>query len=128
MRDLTRCILIDKSTEESELMNVNANDWFRDNSKSDRVRKLVENSLDPTIDYSSQSDFLVVNKKRLSGSVPLTDQLNSLQSELYNADAMFDEEGYIVLEVKKMESYIDRVSDIVDVTDKLGRHFLELRF
>jgi hypothetical protein len=92
------------------------------------IEFLVETSLDPTIDYSAQADFLVVNKKRLSSSAPISDQLNNLQSELYNADAMFDEEGYIVLGVNKMESYIDKVSNIVDVTDKLGRHFLELRF
>lgn len=45
-----------------------------------------------------------------------------------NADAMFDEEGYIVLSVKKAESLIDRISNVVDVADKLGWHFVELRF
>jgi hypothetical protein len=124
---LTR-VYIDKATEESEITNVNANDWLTHNTESDHVRKLVESSLDPAIDYGAQSDFLVVNKKRLSGSTTLAEQLNSLQSDLYNADAMFDEDGYIVLSMKKMESHIESVSDIVDVTDKLGRHFLELRF
>jgi len=124
---LTR-IYVDKSVEETELTEVNAKDWLKNNSKSDHVKELVETNLDPEIDYGEQADFLVVNKKRISSSTPLTDQLESLKSELYNADAMFDEEGYVVLAVNKMGTYIDRVSDIVDVTDKLGRHFLELRF
>ena len=124
---LTR-VYIDKSAEETEIADVNAKDWLKSNSESEHVKNLVETSLDPTIDYSAQADFLVVNKNRLSGPASLTDQLKSLQSELYNADAMFDEEGYIVLSVNKMEPLIDSVSNIVDVTDKLGRHFLELRF
>ncbi len=124
---LTR-VYIDKATEETELGIEKAIQWFHQHSQSDRVKKLIETKLDPTIDYSAQADFLVVNKKRLGKSSTLADQLKLIESELYNADAMFDEDGYIVLSVKKAENYVDRITNMVDVTDKLGRHFLELRF
>jgi hypothetical protein len=120
-------IYVDKSAEENELDTANAVEWLMKNSDSERVKKMIETSLDPGIDYSSQVDFLVVNKNRLSNSSTFADTLTSLESELYKADAMFDEEGYIVLSVKKAESLIDRISSVVDVTDKLGRHFVELR-
>jgi hypothetical protein len=120
-------IYVDKSAEENELDTANAVEWLMKNSDSERVKKMIETSLDPGIDYSSQVDFLVVNKNRLSNSSTFADTLTSLESELYKADAMFDEEGYIVLSVKKAESLIDRISNVVDVTDKLGRHFVELR-
>jgi HIRAN domain len=124
---LTR-VYIDKDSEENDLEQVNPIEWMKLNSKSDRVKKLFESSINPTIDYSAQADFLVVNKKRLGNIPGFADQLKALESELYNAGAMFDEDGYVVLSVKKAESYIDRISNMVDVTDKLGRHFLELEF
>ena len=121
-------IYVDKSTEEYELETGNAMEWLMKHSGSERVRKLIETSLDPTIDYSSQVDFLVVNKNRLSNPSSIINTLRALESGLYNADAMFDEEGYIVLSVDKAEFLIDRISSVVDVADKLGRHFVELRF
>jgi hypothetical protein len=71
-------------------------------------------------------DFLIVNKNRLPPS--FAEQLKALESELYSADQMFDEEGYMVLAVNKMGSYIDHISGMVNVADKLGRQFLELKF
>jgi hypothetical protein len=121
-------IYVDKSTEEHELETDNAMEWLMKNSGTEKIKKLIETSLDPTVDYSSQVDFLVVNKNRLSKSSTFDDTLKALESELYNADAMFNEEGYIVLSVKKAESLVDRISSVVDVADKLGRHFVELRF
>jgi hypothetical protein len=124
---LTR-VYIDKTTEEAELAVQPAKDWFVEHGRSERIKTLIESKLNPAIDYSAQADFLVVNKKRLSKSPTLADQLKLIESELYNADAMFDEDGYIVLSVNKARNYVDRITNMVDVTDKLGRHFLELRF
>ncbi len=115
-----------KNSDDDELESVNAYQWLTKNTKQEKVKKLIETSFDPAIDYGKQVDFLIVNKKRLPSS--LAEQLKSIESELYSADQMFDEEGYIVLSVRKMESYIDRISGMVNVADKLGRQFLELKF
>jgi hypothetical protein len=124
---LTR-VFPDKTTEPEDLFTVNAVEYFNRNGKSPRVKQLIHDSLDPTVDYGAQVDFLVVNKNALGNNPGLQDQLDALESDLYNAEAMFDEKGYVVLSVQKAEGLVDQISSLSDVADKLGRHFLELKF
>jgi hypothetical protein len=124
---LTR-IFFDKASDDEVVSITNAIQYLQKISTSDRVQKLIDSSLDPAVDYGAQADFMVVNTKNLSNNPGLASQLKALESELYRADAMFDEKGYLVLSVKKAESYIDRISGMVDVVDRLGRHFVELKF
>lgn len=114
-------VKIDDELEEHE-----AYQWLGDHSTNDSVKHIIEHSVDKNADFGKQLDFLVVNKKRITPG--LAEQFGQLESELYNVDQMFDEEGYIVLSVNKMGSYVDRISGINELTDKLGRKFLELTF
>jgi hypothetical protein len=115
-----------RKSADDELESVNAYQWLIKNAKHEDVKKLIGTSFDQSVDYGRQVDFLIVNKNRVPPS--FAEQLRALESELYNADQMFDEEGYMVLAVNKMGSYIDRISGMVNVADKLGRQFLELKF
>ena len=115
-----------RKSADDELESVNAYQWLMKNAKHEDVKKLIGTSFDQSVDYGKQVDFLIVNKNRVPPS--FAEQLRALESELYNADQMFDEEGYLVLAVNKMGSYIDRISGMVNVADKLGRQFLELKF
>ena len=124
---LTR-VFPDKANDDEDLVTVNAVEYLERNAKSVRVKKIIDNSLDPAVDYGAQVDFLVVNKNELGNNPGLRDQLEGLESELYNAEAMFDEKGYVVLSVQKAEGLVDQISSLGDVADKLGRRFLELKF
>jgi hypothetical protein len=124
---LTR-VFSDNANEQEHLVMVNAVEYLEKNGKSDRVKKMIYDSLDPTVDYGAQVDFLVVNKNELANNPGLRDQLEVLESDLYNAEAMFDEKGYVVLSVQKAEGLVDQISSLGDVADKLGRRFLELKF
>ena len=115
-----------RKSADDELESVNAYQWLIKNAKQEDVKKLIGTSFDQSVDYGKQVDFLIVNKNRVPPS--FAEQLRALESELYNADQMFDEEGYMVLAVNKMGSYIDRINGMVNVADKLGRQFLELKF
>jgi len=124
---LTR-VFTDKANEQEDLITVNAVEYLERNGKSDRVKKMIDESLDRDVDYGAQVDFLVVNKNELGNIPGLRDQLDALESDLYNVEAMFDEKGYVVLSVLKAEGLVDQISSLGDVADKLGRHFLELKF
>ena len=126
--DQTLTRVFNKVTDEPDFETVDAVAYLAEHSKSERVKKIIESSLDPRVDYGAQVDFLVVNKNKLDKMPGLADQISSLESELYNAEAMFGEKGYVVLSVKKAEGLVDRISSLGDVADKLGRHFLELKF
>jgi hypothetical protein len=124
---LTR-VFTDNATDDEDLITVNAAEYLERNGKSAKVKKLIEESLDPDADYGAQVDFLVVNKNKLDKHPGLWHQLEGLESDLYNADAMFDEKGYVVLSVQKAEGVVDQISSLGEVADKLGRPFLELKF
>jgi hypothetical protein len=124
---LTR-VYPDRVTEQEDLETVDAVEYLERFGKTDRIKKMIETNLDPTVDYGEQVDFLVVDKGKLNNIPELEDQIHALESELYNADAMFDKKGYVVLSVKKAEGLIDQVSNLGDVADKLGRRFVELSF
>ncbi len=121
--DQTLTRVFDKVSDEPDFETVDAVAYLAQHSKSERVKKMIESSLDPKVDYGAQVDFLVVNKNKLDKMPGLADQISSLESELYNAEAMFGEKGYVVLSVKKAEGLVDRISSLGDVADKLGRHF-----
>ncbi len=126
--DQTVTRVFDKVSDEPDFETVNAVAYLAQHSKSERVKKIIESSLDPKVDYGAQVDFLVVDKNGLDKMPGLADQISSLESELYNAEAMFGEKGYVVLSVKKAAGLVERISSLGDVADKLGRHFLELKF
>jgi hypothetical protein len=123
---ITRVTLPGYVKMDDELDIVDAHDWMSSHAQNVRVKELVDSSLEKEYDYSSQVDFLVVNRKTLTEE--WRDKLNGLESELYNAEKMFAEDGYMVLAVDKMEEYIGRISGITEVSDVLGRKFLELKF
>jgi hypothetical protein len=124
---LTR-IFTDSATDDEDLITFNAAEYLERNGKSAKVKKMIEESFDPDADYGAQVDFLVVNKNKLDKHPGLWHQLEGMESDLYNAETMFDEKGYVVLSVQKAEGLVDQISSLGDVADKLGRRFLELKF
>lgn len=124
---LTR-VFTDITTDSEDLITINAAEYLERNSKSAKVKKMIDESFDPDADYGAQVDFLVVNKNKLDKHPGLWHQLEGMESELYNAEAMFDENGYVVLSVQKAEGLVDQISSLGEVADKLGRPFLELKF
>ena len=126
--DQTLTRVFNKVSDEPDFETVDAVAYLAQHSKSERVKKIIESSLDPKVDYGAQVDFLVVNKNKLDKMPGLAEQITSLESELYNAEAMFGDKGYVVLSVKKATGLVDRISSLGDVADKMGRPFLELKF
>jgi HIRAN domain len=124
---LTR-VFTDNATDDVDLITVNAADYLDRNGKSLKVKKMIDDSLNRAIDYGAQVDFLVVNKNELRNKPGIRDQLGAFESDLYNAEAMFDKKGYMVLSIQKAEGLVDQISSLSEVADKLGRRFLELKF
>lgn len=102
--------------------------YLVDNSKDDSIYGHIHTDLDPDADYEQQIDFLVVNEKLIGNNPGLLQKIKQVESELYNAIKMFDEDGYIVLSVNKAEGLIKEISGLGDIADKLGRKFIELKF
>ncbi len=122
--DILTRVQIDEDDAETEMDLEEAKEFFFNLSDHEKTNGLFQNSPD---NDSRHTGFLVVNKKRLSQSPGLAAELRSLESELKNADAMFEEDGYIVLSTRKIESLVDRISGLGEVADKLGRKFIELK-
>lgn len=100
--------------------------WLMERAKTDNLKHMVETSVDPSGKYGEAIDFMVAHIDQVP--VSLRDQLLSIQSEIYNAEQMFDDRGYIVLALDKVEHVMDRISGIGQITDKLGRNFLAASF
>ncbi len=103
-------------------------DYLVEHSKDDSIYTHIHNHLDPTANYEEQVDYLVVNKHKLAHKPDLLQSLQKIESKLYQTEQMFNDDGYIVLSVKKAENYIEKINSLGNVTDKLGRKFIELEF
>jgi hypothetical protein len=103
-------------------------DYLVDNSKDNSIYTYIHSNLDPTARYEEQLDYLIVNKNKIADKPGLLERLKQIESSLYKTDEMFDDNGYIVLSVKKAEGLIKEISGLSDVADRLGRKFIELEF
>lgn len=123
---LTKVYYEEEQDEDYEVKNYYA--YLVDNSKDDSIYGYIHSDLDAGADYEKQIDFLAVNKKKIENKPALLQRLKQMESELYNAEQMFNEDGYIVLSVNKAEGLIKEISGLGDIADKLGRKFIELKF
>lgn len=122
--------VITKVTEEEE-EEIGVDDYYSyliDNSKDNGIYSFIHDRLDPDAQYEKQGDFLVVDTKELSAKPSLEEALKKIESDLYDAGQMFEENGYIVLNVRKAENFIKQISGLDDIADKLGRKFIQLHF
>ncbi len=75
-----------------------------------------------------QGDFVAVHKDEMSktnGGKKLIDSLGQAASDI---DAVFDKDGYIVLQTEKLSDFLKEGYEFGLIKDKLGRNFLELKF
>ncbi len=108
-------------------------DWagfLEENSANDSIYDIIMTSdVLPTYAYGSETgDYLLVNKKRLPDKHAVKQVVNKAEEVLGELNNLFDEEGYIVLSTGEAAGLVPQLEKIVNVTDKLGRHFIELQF
>jgi hypothetical protein len=118
---------VEYSNNESE----NDTDWysyFVKHSKNDSIYSIIHGSdVKPDYDYGSESgEYMLINKNRLPATDVIQNLLRSIDPVMNQLDNLFEKNGYIVVTTKQAEALVPQVQAIVNVTDKLGRHFIEL--
>ena len=110
----------------------NETDWysfFEEHSRDDSIYDIIHSS-DVLTDYTygaETGEYLLINRNRLPQNDEVVKQiLQGVDETMSRFDNLFDEEGYIVLSTNQAKSFIPKLEKIVNVTDKLGRHFIEL--
>lgn len=103
-------------------------EYLVEHSKDDSIYTHIHEHLDPYAHYEEQVDYLVVNKHKLAHKPDLLQSLQQIESKLYQTEQMFDDDGYMVLSVKKADAFIKQIEGLGNVMDKLGRKFIELEF
>lgn len=108
--------------------NTNWYEFLEENYPDDGIYDIIHAS-GVRQDYPYGSDggeYILVNKRRL----PLDEAINQVVQKAENAcgelNKLFGEEGYIVLSTQEAERLVAKTVSIVDVADKLGRHYIEL--
>lgn len=111
----------------------NDNDWYNflvKNSTSDSIYSIIHHSdVKPDYTYGKDTgDYFLINTKHHSGINPLKQIANEVDTSIGLLDNLFDKEGYITVSTEDIESLVPAISRIVNTTDKLGRHYIELLF
>lgn len=111
----------------------NNTDWaefFVKHSKNDSIYNIIMGSdLLPTYAYGKETGaYLLLNKKRIPNDDLLQELMRKLEETVGTVDNLFDEDGYFVVATHEVEALIPKLEKLVNVTDKLGRHFIEMRF
>ncbi len=121
-------ITIVESKDDDEIGVEDFYSYLINNSKDNDMYTFIHERLDVDAQYEQQGDFLVVNLQEIATKPSLIYELRKIESDLYNTDQMFDHNGYIVLNVRKAENFIAKISGLDDIADKLGRKFIQLHF
>jgi hypothetical protein len=109
----------------------NETDWYRfleKHSAHDGIYSIIHGSdVLPHYPYGRDTgEYLLVNKHRVRQQDLLQQVLQGMDETLIEVDKLFDTQGYIVLSTQQAERLVPRLEAIANVTDKLGRHFIEL--
>ena len=111
----------------------NNTDWYDFLVKhrgNDSIYNII-NSSDVLKNYKYGEEtgaYLLLNKKRMPADDALQQLVKQAEQAIGTLDKLFDEDGYIVVATGEVEALIPKLEKIVNVTDKLGRHFIELKF
>jgi hypothetical protein len=124
---------ISKVNFEEEEVFENEEDWYTflvDNSKDNGIYDIIHTSnVMPNYNYATHTEeYLLVNKNTLPPSFELKDIIQKAERLMGELTNLFAEDGYIVMTTQEAEKLIPRITAIVNVTDKLGRHYIELLF
>jgi len=108
-------------------------DWagfLKDHSRKDSIQDIIMNSdVSPTYKYGSETgEYLLLNINRLPEDDMIKQLFSKIEQTLGSLDNLFDEQGYITLTTSEAAALIPKLERIANVTDKLGRHFIELGF
>ena len=125
---ITRVIFEDQNEDlESDL---DWYDYFVSNSKDDGVYGIIHASnVAPGYPYGIETGhYLLVNKKRVADNKTMEEIIAKAETYLGELNELFDLEGYVLLSTSEAEQLVSKISNISDVVDKLGRHYIELIF
>ncbi len=108
-------------------------DWYQflvDHSANDSIYGIIHSStVMANYQYGSETgEYLLVNKKRLPAGDVFTQLVKDAEEAMGELNKLFAEDGYLVVTTREVEALIPKLENIVNVTDKLGRHFIELKF
>lgn len=112
---------------------IEVDDWYEfleKHIKNDIIYSIIHNSnVIPNYLYGEDTGAtFLINKKRLPGTSIWQQIITTAEDTLGTLDELFTEDGYLVANTRDISALIPQLESIVDVTDKLGRHFIELRF
>jgi hypothetical protein len=115
---------------ESETVNTNWYAVLEDNSTNDGIYDIIHSSnVQPDYEYGKETgEYFIVNKQRIPLDEQILDIMNKAEAEMGELNELFHEEGFVVVTAEETEALVPKLSAIADVPDKLGRHFIELRF
>lgn len=125
---ITRVIFEDQNEDlESDL---DWYDYFVSNSKDDGIYGIIHASnVAPGYPYGIETGhYLLVNKKRVADNKTMEEIIAKAETYLGELNELFDLEGYVLLSTSEAEQLVSKISNISDVVDKLGRHYIELIF
>lgn len=108
-------------------------DWYaflERNSRNDSIYSIIhESDVLPNYAYGEDTGaYLLLNKKRLPANDALQQIARRAEEAMGTMDNLFDEDGYIVVTTNEVAQWVPKLERIADVADKLGRHFIELKF
>ncbi len=108
-------------------------DWHSflvNNSKNDDMYDIIHSStIQPMYAYGEQTgDYLIVNKNTLPNNITISNLVNLIEQTMGQFNELFNDSGYIVMGTTEAQQLVSFVKDVDDVCDKIGRHYIELKF
>lgn len=119
--------------DEDEFVYENNINWYQfleDNRKNDSMYTIIHSSnVKPNYEYGKETgEYLIVNKKNIPAIDDVQKIVNRAENMMSELNELFDEDGYIAMTTQEAENLVKYISKIGDVADKLGRHYIELKF
>ncbi len=126
---ISRVDVDDNHDENDEQGNdINWYGFLEENYPDDGIYDIIHTS-GVKHDYHYGSDggeYILVNKRRLPPDEAINKLIQKAEDACGELNKLFGEEGYIVLSTHEAEKLVAKTKAVVDVTDKLGRHYIEL--
>lgn len=104
----------------------NYKEFLLTNCTNKNVEKLVNQNLLRNGNYNDSIDYLVVDKEVLKKYEAKKSTKQSIVSELYNPKQMFDTKNLVILDINKAKEIVANLKELKNITDKLGRNFIEI--
>lgn len=128
--DYVSRVEVEDETDEDEEFE-NSTDWYEfleENYPDDGIYDIIHSS-NVRQDYKYGSDgmeYIVVNKNRLPTDEAIKAVIQKAEDACGELNKLFGEDGYIVMTTREAEKLVAKTEAVVDVADRLGRHYIEL--